>query len=83
MQIEPGKPGLTSARFDYSALGSFYVHCTVHGTNGFTSHPKDAPWLRFLLKDTFIWILGSVGFFVFRIGIQIILGLAELFFVQD
>ena len=34
--------------------GFFYVHYTTHGTNSFTSHPKDEAiiWLSVLLKDT-------------------------------
>ena len=39
--------------FSISALGPFSVRYKTHGTNGFTSHPKDgASWLSVRLKET-------------------------------
>ena len=39
-----GEPLLSSI----SALGSFYMRYTTHGTNGFTSHPKDEAMVKCL-----------------------------------
>ena len=51
-QPQPGTPGQTPSLFD-KCTGFFYKRYTKHGTNGFTSHPKDeAHWLSVLLKDT-------------------------------
>ena len=48
-QEHKGKPIL----FLISALGSFMCLYTTHGTNGFTSHPKDeALLIDVLSKDT-------------------------------
>ncbi len=38
--IKPGTPGRTPSLFD-KCTGFFFVRYTTHGTNGFTSHPKD------------------------------------------
>ena len=49
---KPGTLGQTPSLID-KYTGFFYVHYTTHGTNGFTSHPKDeSSWLSVLLKDT-------------------------------
>ena len=48
--IKPGISGWTPSLYDI-ALWSLMQY-TTHGTNGFTSHPKDeASWLNVLLKD--------------------------------
>ena len=47
LSIKPGTPGLSPPSLNESALGYF----PAHGTNGFTSHPKDkTSWLSVLLK---------------------------------
>ncbi len=38
--IKPGTLGRTPSLYD-KCTGFFYVRYTTHGTNGFTSHPKD------------------------------------------
>ena len=39
-QPQQGTPGRTPSLFD-KCTGFFYMRYTTHGTNGFTSHPKD------------------------------------------
>ena len=42
--------------FLYKCAGLFYVRYTTHGTNGFTSHPKDKQWLSvYLAKKCLDW----------------------------
>ena len=50
--MKPRTPGRTTSLFD-KFTGLFYSLYTKHGTNGFTSNPKDeASWLSVMLKDT-------------------------------
>ena len=34
--------------FSISCTGFYYMHYTTHGTNGFTSHPKDEAMVKCL-----------------------------------
>ena len=47
LPIRPGTPGRTPSLFD-KCTGFFYMRYTTHGTNGFTSHPKDEAMVKCL-----------------------------------
>ena len=48
-QPQPGTPGRTPSLFD-KCTGFFYMRYTTHGTNGFTSHPKDEAMVKCLAQ---------------------------------
>ena len=48
-QPHSGTPGRTPSLFD-KCTGFFYMRYTTHGTNGFTSHPKDESIVRSIVK---------------------------------
>ena len=54
LPIKPGTPGQILCSI--LCTGLFYVRYTTHGTNGFTSHPKDKQWLSVqLAKKCLDW----------------------------